>query len=93
MFTHFIGLMVISYLVDKLQQAMPNPLLQVEVQGQLHALNSSQLERGPVRPPGGEGSKGGNPLGVEEEQVPTQVEHAHHHDSSTKDGGSDSSSP
>ena len=32
---------MISYLVDKLQQAMNNPLLQAEVQGQLQALNSS----------------------------------------------------
>ena len=35
---------MISYLVDKLQQAMTNPLLHAEVQGQLHALNSSHLE-------------------------------------------------
>ena len=55
---------MISYLVDKLQQAKTNPLLQKEeFQGQLQALNSSQLERGPMRPPG-ESSKGGNPLGV-----------------------------
>ena len=33
---------MISYLVDKLQQAMNNPLLQAKVQGQLQALNSSQ---------------------------------------------------
>ena len=45
---------------------MNNPLPQEEVQGQFQALNGSQLERGLVRPLG-EGSKGGNPLGVEEE--------------------------
>ena len=33
---------MISYLVDKLQQAMSNPLLHVEVQGQIQVLNSSQ---------------------------------------------------
>ena len=71
---------------------MTNPFFQAEIQGQLQALNSSQLERGPVRPLG-EGSKGGNPMGMQEEQGPTQLEHAHHHDSSKKDGGSDSSSP
>ena len=58
---------MISYLIDKLQQAMTNPLLQAEVQGQLQALNSSQSKKGPVRPLG-EGSKGGNPLGMQEEQ-------------------------
>ena len=57
---------MISYLVDKLQQAMNNPLLQAKVQGQLQALNIFQLESGPMRPLG-EGSKGGNPLGVAEE--------------------------
>ena len=58
---------IISYLVDKLQQAMTNPLLlQAKVQGKLQALNSSQSKRGPVRPLG-EGFKGGNPLGVQEE--------------------------
>ena len=39
---------VISYLVDKL---LTNPLLQVEFQGQIQALNSSQLKRGPMRSP------------------------------------------
>ena len=55
---------MISYLVDKLQQDLNNPLLQAEVQGKLQALNSSQLERGLVRPPG-ESSKGANPFGSE----------------------------
>ena len=32
---------MISYLIDKLQQAMSNPLLHAEVQGQIQALNSS----------------------------------------------------
>ena len=82
----------ISYLVDKLQQAMNNPILQAKVQRQLQDLNSSQLERGLVRPIG-EVSKGGNPLGVEEDQEPTQVEHAYHHDSFKKDGGNDASFP
>ena len=62
---------MISYLVDKLQQAMSNPLLHTEVQGQLQALNSSQSKRGPVRPLG-EGFKAGAPLileGEEEEKV------------------------
>ena len=46
---------MISYIVDKLQQATTNnPLLQAEVQGQLQALNRSQLERGPMRPCGEE---------------------------------------
>ena len=56
---------------------MANPLLHAEVQGQPHALNSSQLERGPVRPLG-EGSKGGAPSRMveqeeeEEEVIPLQ---------------------
>ena len=58
---------MISYLVDKLQQTMTNPLLHVVVQGQLQVLNSSQSERGPERPPG-EGSKGGAPSRLEEEE-------------------------
>ena len=83
---------MISYLVDKPQQAMINPLLQAKVQGQLQALNSSQSERGLVRPLS-EGSKGVKPLGVQEEHGHIQVEHVHYHDSSKKDGGNDSSSP
>ena len=47
---------MISYLIDKLQQAMTNLLLQAKVKGQLQALNSSQSKRGLVRPLG-EGSK------------------------------------
>ena len=86
---------MISYLVDKLQQAMTNPLLHdAEVQGQLQVLNSSQLERGPERPLG-EGSKGGAPSRLEEEEeeeVPCQEGHAHHNDSPTKNGGNDTSS-
>ena len=58
---------LISYLVYNLQQALKNPLLQEKVQGQLHALHSSQLEKVPIRPLGG-GSKGGDPLRLEEEE-------------------------
>ena len=86
---------MISYLVDKLQQAMTNPLLHAEVQGQLHALNSSHSERGPVRPPG-EGSKGGAPSRMvdeeEEEVLPLQQGPTHHDDSTKKIGGNDTSS-
>ena len=88
---------MISYLVDKLQQAMTNPLLHVEVQGQLHALNSSHLEKGPERPLV-EGSKGGAPSRMveqeeeEEEVIPLQQKSAHHNDSTKKSGGNDTSS-
>ena len=88
---------MISYLVDKLQQAMTNPLLHAEVQGQLHALNSSHLERGPERPLG-EGSKGGAPSRMveqeeeEEEVIPLQQKPAHHNDSTKKSGKNDTSS-
>ena len=85
---------MISYLVDKLQQSMTNPLLHAEVQGQLQVLNSSQSEWGPERPPG-EGSKGGAPSRLEEEEedkVPAQEGHAHHNDSPKNNGGNDTSS-
>ena len=58
---------MIPYLVDKLRQAMTNPLLHAKVQGQLQALSSSQLKRGPVRPCG-EGSKWGAPSWLEKEE-------------------------
>ena len=86
---------MISYLVDKLQQAMSNPLLHAEVQGQLQAFNNSQLERGPLRPHG-EGSKGGAPSRLEEEEeeqvLPLPQGHAHHNASIKKSGENDTSS-
>ena len=85
---------MISYLVDKLQQAMSNPLLHAEVQGQTQALNHSQSERGPMRPLV-EGSKEGAPVRLEEEEeedIPRQEGHAHHNDSLKKNGGNDTSS-
>ena len=86
---------MISYLVNKLQQAMSNPLLHAEVQGQMQVLNSSQLERSLVTPLG-EGSKEGSPLRLEEEgeeQVnPLPQGHAHHNDSTKKSEENDTSS-
>ena len=83
---------MISYLVDKLQQAMTNPLLHAEVQGQLHALNSSHSEKGPERPLV-EGSKGGAPSRMvdeeEEEVLLLQKGPTHHDDSTKKNGGND----